>query len=114
MTPAPINNFDDVILFELQKKVNEGKYAELTFSELWKASVDAAPGFWAPVNPHSQRKQFVARLMEALSILTKCEYVAVNTNAEDNVESVRLLASGLVHVSQIVYTNQNKNSIPRP
>jgi hypothetical protein len=108
MTPTPISDFDDVILFELQKKVQIGKLPEITFSEIWSASANAAPNFSTPIDPYTRRYIFVARIFDALQVLTRCEFITVTTDGDDKIDSVRLTQSGIDHVSKIVYTNQQR------
>ncbi|MDP1675699.1 MAG: hypothetical protein Q8L88_02445 [Bacteroidota bacterium] len=108
MTPTPISDFDDVILFELQKKVQIGKLPSLSFGEMWKASADAAPNFYAPIDPTVRRSAFIARMMQAVEILHKSELITVSTNYGDKIDSIMLTEAGINHVSKIVYTNQQR------
>jgi hypothetical protein len=108
MTPTPISDFDDVILFELQKKIQRGALPILSFGEIWSASANAAPNFFAPIDPTTRRSVFIARMMDAIATLQKIELISVITNYGDKIDSVRLTQSGINHVAKIIYTNQQR------
>ena len=108
MNPTPISDFDDVILFELQKKVQQGKLPSISFGEIWKASSDAAENFDCPVDPNIRRQAFSARLFQALDLLEKIEYVRIISVQDNNIESIQLTESGINQVSKIVYTHQQR------
>ncbi len=106
MTTMPIDNFDDVILFELQRKISVGQYPSLTFSELMKVTKEASPNFLAPVSVQDNRVRFFGRLFDTLKTLEHVGWLQIIVGSGGNTEEVRLTDDGKEYVKGIVYSNQ--------
>lgn len=62
MRTKEILNFEDVILFELQKQANEGKRAELFFRDIIRACAKAGANFAIPNTPEKKKNYFYGSL----------------------------------------------------
>jgi hypothetical protein len=108
MRVIPIDDFNDVILFEMQKLKNEGDLCVLTFGEIWGAAARAAENFSAPVDSHKQPIQFAVRLIETIELLKRIGYLEVERNSRKRIRLVRLTKAGKEHVSKLVFSNQQR------
>lgn len=106
MKPVTITNFDEVILYSLQQKLQTGARPELSFSEIWRACEKAAPNFILPYDPHRNRRQFVANIFEhirRLELETKIDVICL---IHDRIDRITLTDWGKEYLASVVFTNQ--------
>ncbi len=106
MKPVTIHNFDDVILFELQQKLNVGAWPELTFNEIWRACEAAGKNFVIPINPYTNRRQFVAQIFEYIKRLELEGKIEVIMLVQDRIDHISLTDVGNEYLDNTVFTNQ--------
>jgi hypothetical protein len=101
-----ITNFDDVILFTLQQNLSIGKPAVLSFGEIINICENAGRKFIVPVMMNKNRKEFFARIFDALKMLSLEEKVNVHTTPDEKIERVELTEIGIEMMRTIVFTGQ--------
>lgn len=105
MIPITITNFREVILFHLQAKLRSGQPGEMTYGEIWRACEQAAPNFLLPMNPHRERRQFIARVLDDIHRLDLETKISVVTLEGDRIDHIRVTEWGREYLSTVDFTN---------
>jgi hypothetical protein len=111
MTIVEIKSFEQVILFNLQRKMNEGKRPALTFSEIWKVCAAAGPYLPFPIDP-ANNKKFVRAILDTINSLHDIGVIAIQPTGDGKrIELIRLEQEGALLLNGIVFGNQTRLGI---
>lgn len=90
-----VEDFEEVILQQLQLKLDSGVEPILKWWDLWFAAAEAAKKFMAPVDAATNRKKFVARMVKAIDLLERIDYIEVNRSPSRRIMSLKLRERGI-------------------
>jgi len=108
MRVVEVKTFEQVILFTLQQKANDGRLPNMTFSELWNSCSLAGPRLPRRYDPNRNRPEFSRHLLETLDFLQTMELISVRTTPRDRVESIVLTQQGGLVLQGIIFSHQER------
>jgi hypothetical protein len=111
MTYKEITNFQDVVMFELQKRMNDGAADKrLKFGEIWKLCAAAAINL-PNCPPEALKRNFSASLLWALETLETMRFIAIHTRQDGDrqkITHVTLTMAGMNYLRQTIFTHQGR------
>jgi len=99
------DDFAEVILQHLQLKLNAGAAPKVKWWDLWFEVAAKSDKFTSPIDAATQRKKFTARLMKAIDLLERIEYLEVNRSPSGRIISLKLRERGIEKVRRDQFIN---------
>ncbi|MEW6060952.1 MAG: hypothetical protein AB1600_03325 [Bacteroidota bacterium] len=102
-----IANFDGVIMFELQRRLQEGKARpEMSFGEIVRACAKAGRNFIIPKTPEKNKAAFYADMFQQIEMLSQSEWIIIHNDHSGKLSSVTLTDRGIEYLKEVVFSNQ--------